>query len=429
MPEIITSLHEEVEKLYYLRDHYYDSSSSESSQDQKWDLVKKEMLAMVEKIKSTCLVNDVPSSTHPSVFQYLLGRAHNVMPHYDLEAQNYLSSAVKLNPSYVEAWNELGECFWKGGDTLSAKNCFSCALEKLRNKVSLRNLSIVLRQLKVTDSEERKKLLFEGLSLAKEAVQLDPTDGKSWLILGNAYFSVAFYSTHSDGYIHKALAAYGQAEKYEVKQRNFNTADLCFNKAMALFHDEKYQEALENLERSQKFEPDWELSKSKYEFTLQFLLNVKEMVTLKGKLKPRKLNSLLKSISSKDFGLYRTNSTFKRACLQDLVVGANKGKYIVAKVIASVSYDGGSPLACCISDKQDFAAIATIYRLSQDYGLTIGDSLLIPDPQMHTIHISFKGEVIDFPCVRVDSPQTILVNGHNLQPTQMASMFIKFSSA
>jgi hypothetical protein len=39
--------------------------------------------------------------------------------------------------------------------------------------------------------------LFEGLSLAKEAVQLDPTDGKSWLILGNAYFSVAFYSTHS----------------------------------------------------------------------------------------------------------------------------------------------------------------------------------------------------------------------------------------
>lgn len=66
-----------------------------------------------------------------------------------------------------------------------------------RNKVSLRNLSIVLRQLKVADTEERKKLLFEGLSLAKEAVQLDPSDGKSWLILGNAYFSVAFYSTHS----------------------------------------------------------------------------------------------------------------------------------------------------------------------------------------------------------------------------------------
>ena len=51
------------------------------------------------------------------------------------------------------------------------------------------------------------------------------------------------------------------------------------------------------------------------------------------------------------------------------------------------------PRACCISDKQDFAAVATIHRLSQDYGLTIGDSLLIPEPNMHTIHFSFKGEV------------------------------------
>lgn len=62
----------------------------------------------------------------------------------------------------------------------------------------------------------------------------------------------------------------------------------------ALFHDEKYQEALENLERSQKFEPDWELSRFKYDSTLKFLLNMKEMVALKGKLKPRKLNSFLK---------------------------------------------------------------------------------------------------------------------------------------
>lgn len=176
-----------------------------------------------------------------------------------------------------------------------------------------------MRQLKA-DSEDRKKLLFEALGLAKEAVQLDPADGKSWLILGNAYFSVAFYSTHSDGYIHKALAAYGQAEKYEISKRNFNTADLCFNKAMvklpiywdtflkvtfislpimylnfkALFYDEKYQEALENLECCQKFDPSWELSKTKNESTIKFLLSLKEMVTLKGKLKPRKLNGLLK---------------------------------------------------------------------------------------------------------------------------------------
>lgn len=52
--------------------------------------------------------SDVPSDVHHSVFYYLLGRAHNVMPDHDPQAQSYLSSAVKLNPSYVEAWNELG---------------------------------------------------------------------------------------------------------------------------------------------------------------------------------------------------------------------------------------------------------------------------------------------------------------------------------
>lgn len=47
-----------------------------------------------------------------------------------------------------------------------------------------------------------------------------------------------------------------------------------------------------------------------------------------------------------------------------------------------------------MADQPEFAAIVTIYRLSQDYGLTIGDSLLIPDPQMHIVRISLKNEVL-----------------------------------
>lgn len=100
-----------------------------------------------------------------------------------------------------------------------------------RNKVSLRNLSVVKRQVSTKDAEERRKLLFEGLQLAKEALQLDPSDGQSWLILGNALLSVAFYSAHNEACIQKALSAYGQAEKYDLARRNFNSADLYFNKA------------------------------------------------------------------------------------------------------------------------------------------------------------------------------------------------------
>lgn len=58
----------------------------------------------------------------------LLGRTLNVTPDYDNKAYEYLSKSVKLDPKLVEAWNHLGELYWKKGDILNAKNCFSGAL-------------------------------------------------------------------------------------------------------------------------------------------------------------------------------------------------------------------------------------------------------------------------------------------------------------
>ena len=42
-----------------------------------------------------------------------------------------LSKAVKLDPALVQAWNELGECFWKRGDVENAWNCFQGALAQV----------------------------------------------------------------------------------------------------------------------------------------------------------------------------------------------------------------------------------------------------------------------------------------------------------
>lgn len=49
-----------------------------------------------------------------------------------------------------------------------------------KNKVSLRNLSMVLRQIQVGSGEERRKIIKESVDKAKEAVQLDIQDGLSW---------------------------------------------------------------------------------------------------------------------------------------------------------------------------------------------------------------------------------------------------------
>lgn len=55
-----------------------------------------------------------------------------------------------------------------------------CLLLQSKNKVSLRNLSMVLRQLPVADADAHGKQVLESVDMARQAVQLDVTDGTSW---------------------------------------------------------------------------------------------------------------------------------------------------------------------------------------------------------------------------------------------------------
>jgi Tfp pilus assembly protein PilF len=58
----------------------------------------------------------------------LYGRALNVLSGFNQEALALLAKAVKLDPNLVEAWNHLGECYWKNNDVKAAHNCFTGAL-------------------------------------------------------------------------------------------------------------------------------------------------------------------------------------------------------------------------------------------------------------------------------------------------------------
>ena len=59
-------------------------------------------------------------------------------------------------------------------------------------QVSLRNLSMTLRQLPAGSAEERLSNVEAGLVRGREAVQLDTMDGQSWSLLGNAHLSHFF---------------------------------------------------------------------------------------------------------------------------------------------------------------------------------------------------------------------------------------------
>ena len=74
----------------------------------------------------------------------LRGKALNVTAEYDIQAVDFLSKAVKLDPTLTDAWNNLGECYWKSKDVDAAKNCFTQALSKVNKSNFLLLKSLLL---------------------------------------------------------------------------------------------------------------------------------------------------------------------------------------------------------------------------------------------------------------------------------------------
>lgn len=81
-----------------------------------------------------------------------------------------------------------------------------------RNSLSLRCLSIILRQESGANRRgEATATIFRSVELAKEAVALDPKDGVSWTILGNAYLCQFFMVAQDTVTLKACLSAYKQA--------------------------------------------------------------------------------------------------------------------------------------------------------------------------------------------------------------------------
>jgi hypothetical protein len=83
-----------------------------------------------------------------------------------------------------------------------------------RSKVSLRNLSMILRQEEVASAEQRLENIKQGVAYAKEAVQLDTSDGISWTVLGTAYLSSFFSQSQNPHTLKLCMSAYQQAVSY-----------------------------------------------------------------------------------------------------------------------------------------------------------------------------------------------------------------------
>ncbi|XP_066252294.1 tetratricopeptide repeat protein 5-like [Euwallacea similis] len=430
--DVIKFLEEIINKVYNYKETYFETHSIEQAINKNQDIesLVTQNLAIFNKHEKMAL------NANKACYNYLKGKLLNVYPTYSKEAEALLSKAIKLDPKLVDAWNELGECYCKIYDFVKAKSCFEGAMKEKKNKISLRNLSIILRQESNKSQEEKQKNVEQGLSFAKEAVQLDPQDGNSWAILGNAYLYYFFVVQQNPSVLKQCLSAYSQSEKYIVTR---TSSDLHYNKAITFKYQEEFKLALETFHQSSLYDPTWDSPKVKESQLLKYLQEIQELVTSKGKLKPKKLQQIVQMIDSKQLGPYGggsyTSSTGQKAKLievsyDSLKPGLNEEKVVLGKVICSVRNEDTVPFTYCSIDKTGSVIVTTVFNLANGKGVIIGDSVAIPEPYVTDVDFNYKENNFRFRLVRVETPVIMVVNskklGRNTRARVQISILSKF---
>ncbi|KAK3579170.1 hypothetical protein CHS0354_022707 [Potamilus streckersoni] len=416
-----------VDDLYDYRDHYLERNGLEKAAQKPQDVQQKmnEILQLLEELKD--------GIKNKAEFCMLKGKVLNVQSHYDSQAEECLSKAIKLDPKLVEAWNNLGECYWKKGEIPSAKNCFTGALTHSKNKFSLRSLSMVLRQLSGSPAE-RAKLTEESVEKAREAVQLDITDGESWLILGNAYLSMFFMVGQNPKFLKQAMSAYSQAEKDTVTKNN---ADLHFNRAMAYKYQEEYQLALEGFNLAARLDPSWSEPTEQENKLMVFLTNVTELMDAKGKIKGKRLQTMVQSPRESDLGPYKGGSytshsgktvKLERCTLSRLKTELNAEKVVVGRVVCSIPSDDPVPFTFCLIDEEETCVPVNVYNLAQGSGVKIGDTVAVPEPYLQLVKVNHRDKSFEYQSIRVDTPVVLVVNGRKLGLDKQAPTVLTVSA-
>ncbi|XP_026072453.1 tetratricopeptide repeat protein 5-like [Carassius auratus] len=421
-------LKELVDDLYSFRDCYFETHSVEDA-GRKQNDVAQEMAKTLKRLEEK---EDVYK--HSAQFLLLWGRCLNVTPGFSQTAEECLSRAVKLEPGLVEGWNTLGEQYWKKRDLTAAETCFTGALQQSKNKVSLRSLSMVLRQLPPQeDTRGQSKRIVESVELARQAVQLDVTDGTSWYILGNAYISMFFTSGQNPQLSQQALSAYAQAEKID-KASSMNP-DLHFNRATLFQYEEMYSSALDGFRRAAALDPAWEDAREREKQLLNYLDQLTVLKENKGKVKSRRLRHMLSSLSSSTLGpcsspQFRSPSgrvgSLEPRSLSALTHGHNGGVAALGKVVFSLASEGRMAFTFGMVDSEETCCVVMVYNTADSWGVLIGDTVVIPEPQVKRHSVTHKDKSYDFRSIRVDSPLLLIVNGKRQVMKSQSAAFVTY---
>lgn len=383
---------------------YFRNNASKTSEDKKAWLVarRRDVLAEIDALQSESHI------TH-----YLKGCVHNIGHDYNKDAEDILSDAAKMNPTMYEIWNQLGDCIWKKGDKKGARNCFERSLAQMKNKVSLRNLSIVMRQ----QDNVNKTVIDESVQLSKDAVALDVRDGTSWYILGNAYLAQFFQCGQLSNVLKCSMNAYCKAgEDAKVE----SDPDYHYNRAIVYKYLDDYCNALLFFNNALEIQPQFPDCVRELGSLREQLLKTHSLIQSKGKFKVKKLNSLLKTLKEKSSRVTPTKLTL--SSFNDLSEGVNASTAIHCTLVSSVVPSVQTPFVAVCIDADLTCFAVNLYNIDSVKGPTVGDIITIPYPNKSTIDITIEGQQLLFGLIRVESPLNVMVNGRQSSKVTVAPL-------
>ncbi|XP_050441436.1 tetratricopeptide repeat protein 5-like [Adelges cooleyi] len=397
-----------VEELYtFNKSSLEDNLENQSSNK---IILKEKIQQVIQLMKDNEVSAIAENKAH---YYFLLGKTGSVIHPVTEECINAFSKAVKLNPAHLDAWNSLGECLVHLKRYSEAKYCFLASLKHGKSKVILRNLSIIMRETQLLTNENMRESLEAGIEYAKEAVELDSSDGESWTILGNAYLSL-FFRKQEDKLLRQSINSFEKALQDPAAAKN---ADLHFNRGVALKYGEIYTDALASFEKASLLDPQWTIAKDTLEDLIKYLKSTQTLYQRKGQMKSKRLKQMTDSLDTSCLGLYKDKIksmkgevVLKPSPISQLEVGLNIDKVVCGRVVCVVYNQEPVPYTFCLVDKELACIVVSVYNLAQGKGPIIGDSVAIPEPYMSKIEATYKDQKYAYPSIRVNLPLTVIVN-------------------
>ncbi|KAM5339917.1 tetratricopeptide repeat protein 5 isoform 2-T2 [Glossophaga mutica] len=206
----------------------------------------------------------------------------------------------------------------------------------------------------------------------------------------------------------------------KVDRTASSNPDLHLNRATLHKYEENYGEALEGFSRAAALDPAWPEPRQREQQLLEFLNRLTSLLESKGKVKTKKLQSMLGNLRPAHLGpcgdgRYQSASgqkvTLELKPLSALQPGVNSGAVVLGKVVFSLTTEEKVPFTFGLVDSDGPCYAVMVYNMVQSWGVLIGDSVAIPEPSLRLHRIQHKGKDYSFASVRVETPLLLVVNG------------------